>query len=86
MLLLVRFVVLVTNSGLQLEQYKVLDVVVEALLLRLELADAALDAANRLLDGFDLLQHGHLVEWLVILILIDLLQAEAARTKTKRIT
>ena len=75
-----RFVVLVTNSRLQLEQYKVLDVVVEALLLRLELADAALDAADRLLDGFNLLQDGHLVEWLVILRVPDLLQAEAART------
>ena len=74
-LLLVRFVVLVANGRLQLEQYKVLDVVVQALLLRLELADAALDAANPLLDGFDLLQDGHFVEGLVIL---DLLQAEAA--------
>lgn len=74
-LLLVRFVVLVANGRLQLEQYKVLDVVVQALLLRLELADAALDAANRLLDGFDLLQDGHFVEGLVIL---DLIQAEAA--------
>lgn len=74
-LLLVRFVVLVANGRLQLEQYKVLDVVVQALLLRLEPADAALDAANRLLDGFDLLQDGHFVEGLVIL---DLLQAEAA--------
>lgn len=72
--------VLVTNSRLQLEQYKVLDVVVEALLLRLELADAALDAADRLLDSFDFLQDGHLVEWLVILRVPDLLQAEAART------
>lgn len=63
---------LAPDGGLKLQEHVlgVLTRVVEALLLGFELADTALDAADSLLDGLNLLQDSHLIERFVVLFLL----------------